>query len=174
VIPTVVVGDLSEKQTRKQLIDPMFEQWGWRVVPYPDDLPSSGTYAIEEYPNEAGPADYALYADGRVIGIVEAKRLTVNPQGVSIQAECYSRGIWIRAGAAASLLIGLSDVGGTGMADAGNVRGANVEKSSIPRMGIQIDPGGQREFEVIRVSQQAETVELPPVWHRYRRDRLRG
>lgn len=86
-------GDLSERETRKRFIDPILERWGWSVVPCSDDLPASGSFAIEEYPTEAGPADYALYSDGRVIGIVEAKRLTVSPQGVLTQAERYSRGI---------------------------------------------------------------------------------
>ena len=63
-------------------------------------MPSSGVplakldrCAIEEYPTESGPADYALCADGRILGIVEAKKLTLGPQNVLSQAERYSRGI---------------------------------------------------------------------------------
>ncbi len=40
-----------------------------------------------------GPADYALCADGRVLGVVEAKKITLGPEGVLTQAERYSRGI---------------------------------------------------------------------------------
>lgn len=40
-----------------------------------------------------GPADYAMCDDGRVIGGVEAKKLTIGPEGVLAQAERYSRGI---------------------------------------------------------------------------------
>jgi type I restriction enzyme R subunit len=49
--------------------------------------------AVEEWPTAAGPADYALCDEGAVRGVVEAKKLTVGPQGVLTQAERYSRGI---------------------------------------------------------------------------------
>lgn len=48
--------------------------------------------AIEEYVTDNGPADYALCVDGRLVGIVEAKKLTLGPQNVLTQAERYSRG----------------------------------------------------------------------------------
>ena len=43
-------------------------------------------------PTDNGPADYALCVDGRIVGIVEAKKLTLGPQNVLTQAERYSRG----------------------------------------------------------------------------------
>ncbi|MGO9154890.1 type I restriction endonuclease subunit R [Mycobacterium sp.] len=49
--------------------------------------------AVEEWPTAAGPADYALCDAGAVCGIVEAKKLTLGPQGVLPQAERYSRAI---------------------------------------------------------------------------------
>jgi type I restriction enzyme, R subunit len=54
---------------------------------------SSDACAIAEYPTENGPADYALCADGAVLAVVEAKKLTVGPQNVLTQAERYSRGV---------------------------------------------------------------------------------
>src|SRR5207247_2586024 len=39
-----------------------------------------------------GPADYALCLDGRILGVVEAKKITLGPQEVLTQAERYSRG----------------------------------------------------------------------------------
>ena len=38
--------------------------------------------AVEEYETTNGPADYALCVDGRILGIVEAKKLTLGPQSV--------------------------------------------------------------------------------------------
>jgi type I restriction enzyme R subunit len=38
------------------------------------------------------PADYALGADGQILGVVEAKRLSLGPQNVLTQAERYSLG----------------------------------------------------------------------------------
>ena len=49
--------------------------------------------AIEEFPTQSGPADYAPCVDGRILGVVEAKRLTLGPQEVLTQAERYSRGL---------------------------------------------------------------------------------
>src|ERR1035437_1875139 len=72
---------LSEWATRKQLIDSMLASAGWRVVPFDDQKPLSGLKrcAIEEYPTDNGPADYALCDGGRIVGIVEAKKLTLGP-----------------------------------------------------------------------------------------------
>ncbi len=68
---------------------------GWKVVPFVERKPLAAQHrcAIEEYPTAAGPADYALCADGQVIGIVEAKKLTLGPQNVLSQAERYSKGL---------------------------------------------------------------------------------
>ena len=40
-----------------------------------------------------GPADYGLVSAGRVLGVVEAKKLSVGPDGVLTQAARYSRGL---------------------------------------------------------------------------------
>jgi type I restriction enzyme R subunit len=85
----------SEFATRKQLIDGMLVAAGWKVVPFIVNKPLSVLQrcAIEEYPTELGPADYALCADGRIVGIVEAKKLTLGPQNVLSQAERYAKAI---------------------------------------------------------------------------------
>ncbi|MBP1927703.1 type I restriction enzyme R subunit [Methanolinea mesophila] len=49
--------------------------------------------AIEEYPTEKGPADYALCVDGLILGVVEAKKVSLGPQNVLTQAERYSQGV---------------------------------------------------------------------------------
>ena len=49
--------------------------------------------AVEEYGTAKGPADYALCDGGTVRAVVEAKKVTLGPQGVLIQAERYSKGI---------------------------------------------------------------------------------
>jgi type I restriction enzyme R subunit len=84
----------SERQTRKKRIDPQLESLGWKVVPFDErSLADLGNCAIEEFPTENGPADYALCVDGRIIGVVEAKKLTLGPQNVLTQAQRYSRGL---------------------------------------------------------------------------------
>lgn len=84
----------SEWLTRKQLIDPKLKAAGWRIVPFSPTKPLTqyDGCAIEEYPTENGPADYALCVNGQILGVVEAKKLTLGPQNVLTQAERYSRG----------------------------------------------------------------------------------
>jgi type I restriction enzyme R subunit len=84
----------SERQTRARRIDPKLRTSHWRIAPYEEAKPLSwyADTAIEEFPTGHGPADYGLCVNGRLLGIVEAKRLTLGPQNVLTQAERYSRG----------------------------------------------------------------------------------
>jgi type I restriction enzyme, R subunit len=84
-----------EKQTRRQRIDPRLRTAGWKVLGFDPDMPVSayGKAAVEEFETANGPADYALCSDGRALGVVEAKKVTLGPQGVLVQAERYSKGI---------------------------------------------------------------------------------
>ena len=84
----------SERQTRRDRIDPKLTVSGWDVVPVetPALLTGSGL-AVEEYETTNGPADYGLFDGGRCVGVVEAKKLTVGPQEVLTQAQRYSKGI---------------------------------------------------------------------------------
>lgn len=85
----------SEHRTRKSRIDPRLKAWGWEVVPYAPGKPLHGYkhHAIEEFPTDNGPADYALVVDGLLVGVVEAKKVTLGPQNVLTQAERYSKGV---------------------------------------------------------------------------------
>ena len=80
-----MVGE-SEWRTRKQRIDPKLDAAGWR-------LGGSSAHRSEEEETANGPADYALWLDTNIVGVVEAKKLTVGPQNVLTQAERYARGI---------------------------------------------------------------------------------
>lgn len=84
----------SERETRKRRIDPKLKASGWAVQPFDFSLPLGHYHdsAIEEYLTENGPADYALCTDAVLLGVVEAKRVTLGPQNVLTQAERYSRG----------------------------------------------------------------------------------
>ncbi len=66
----------------------------WEIIKHYDGLDTSklSHHAVEEYPTENGPADYALFVDGQFLGIIEAKKVRVSPQNVLEQAKRYSRG----------------------------------------------------------------------------------
>jgi type I restriction enzyme R subunit len=73
----------------------MLKALGWTVLPFNPDRPLQfyPNCAIEEYPTDNGPADYALCVNGEIVGVVEAKKLTLGPQNVLTQAQRYSRGV---------------------------------------------------------------------------------
>jgi len=86
----------SEWQTRKQRIDTRLRafQPSWRIVRYRGGLDFStlNGVAVEELPSANGPADGGLFIAGKLLGIIEAKKVTVNPQNVLEQAKRYSEG----------------------------------------------------------------------------------
>ena len=87
--------DESEWQTRRKRIDTRLEALGWALVPFDPAQPVSAytQHAITEYETANGPADYALCLDGKILGIVEAKRLSLGPQNALVQVERYGRGV---------------------------------------------------------------------------------
>jgi type I restriction enzyme R subunit len=86
----------SEWKTRKTRIDAQLKSLNpkWDIVQYKEgmDFPSLSRHAVEEYPTANGPADYALFVNGSLLGILEAKKVSVNPQNVLEQAKRYSSG----------------------------------------------------------------------------------
>src|SRR5689334_2503584 len=85
----------SEARTRTERIDPKLKAAGWHVAPFDPSasLGSLKAVAVEEFPTEHGPADYALLDGSGVRGVVEAKKLTVGPDGVLTQARRYAQGL---------------------------------------------------------------------------------
>lgn len=85
----------GEAVTRRNRIDPRLKSAGWSIRAQSPSEPAialSAT-AVEEFDTPLGPADYALCDGGQVRGVVEAKKVTLGPQGVLPQAERYSRAI---------------------------------------------------------------------------------
>ncbi|MFP5265570.1 MAG: type I restriction-modification enzyme R subunit C-terminal domain-containing protein [Blastocatellia bacterium] len=92
----------SEWLTRKRRIDSKLRSLNpaWEIVRYREGLDFSKLtcHAIEELPTANGPADYALFVKGKLLGIIEAKKVTVNPQNVLEQAKRYAKGIFQGSG----------------------------------------------------------------------------
>jgi len=85
-----------EWKTRKERIDKKLKLLSipWNIIKYNARLDTSvlSRHAVEEYPTASGPADYALFVKGKLLGIIEGKRVAVGPQNVLEQAKRYSRG----------------------------------------------------------------------------------
>ncbi len=91
-----MIAKESERRTRKERIDPRLKAAHWSaIVPYSpaSDTRSLSATAVEEYETADGPADYALCDGGGILGVVEAKKVAVGPQGVLVQAERYAKAI---------------------------------------------------------------------------------
>src|SRR5438552_13128214 len=90
----------AEWLTRKSRIDTRLKQNGWQLVRFAPglDLKALDKVALEELPTANGPADYALFVNGRLLGIIEAKKVTVNPQNVLEQAKRYASGVFAAVG----------------------------------------------------------------------------
>lgn len=90
--------DLDESETRA-LIDQQLRDRGWeadtKLMRYGAGIrPAKGrNMAIAEWPTANGPADYALFVDAMLVGLVEAKRRRKNVSAAIDQAERYSIGI---------------------------------------------------------------------------------
>jgi type I restriction enzyme R subunit len=91
------VSKEKEWQTRKFRIDTRLtslpDPWKSRKYNPSIDIKSLHGTAIEEYPTDNGPADYVFIVNGKIVGILEAKKVSVNPQNVLEQAKRYSRGL---------------------------------------------------------------------------------
>ncbi len=85
----------SEWKIRKTKIDVQLNALGWKIIPYKAGMDTSilSCHAVEEYPTDNGPADYALFIKGRFLAILEAKKASVDPQNVLEQAKRYSFGV---------------------------------------------------------------------------------
>lgn len=82
----------SERETRRKRIDAKLRALGWTFSPE-QKPPPRGAYWRDEVETEAGPCDYGLYLDGKLLGLIEAKKLSLAPQNVLSQAERYAEGI---------------------------------------------------------------------------------
>ncbi len=82
-----------EWKTRKERIDTKLVSLGWKIIKYKSivDRGSLSNHAVYEYETATGPADYALFVDGQLLGFMEAKKVSTNPQEVLGQAKRYSR-----------------------------------------------------------------------------------
>ena len=82
-----------EKEARV-LIDQHLRDAGWIIQdPNAINLDEGVGIAVREFPLKTGYADYLLYADGKAIGVVEAKPKGYPLTGVETQSSKYTNGL---------------------------------------------------------------------------------
>ncbi|MDE2982013.1 MAG: DEAD/DEAH box helicase family protein [Gemmatimonadota bacterium] len=93
---------LTPEQQAREEIDGQLEACGWTVQDFSSiDIHAGRGVAVREYPLKwekggeikSGSADYLLYADGRAIGVIEAKPAGHTLEGVLPQSEKYTEGL---------------------------------------------------------------------------------
>ncbi|MDF0592100.1 type I restriction-modification enzyme R subunit C-terminal domain-containing protein [Methanotrichaceae archaeon M04Ac] len=85
-------GRPEEKARRK--IDRLLEDAGWAVQDRDNfDPRASRGIAVREFPLDTGSADYLLFVDRQVVGVIEAKPEGTTLSGVSDQSQKYLDGI---------------------------------------------------------------------------------
>lgn len=87
----------SEARTRKKRIDEKLKSslLKWKIIHHDKvvDYTALTNHAVEEFPTETGPADYALFVAGKLLGIIEAKKLAIGAGNVLEQAKRYAKGV---------------------------------------------------------------------------------
>jgi type I restriction enzyme, R subunit len=96
IVSGLMAIDELEWRTRKERIDTRLRACHppWTILKFRPglEITSLDGVAVEEYPTDNGPADYALFVGGQFLAIIEAKKVAVNPQNVLEQAKRYARG----------------------------------------------------------------------------------
>ena len=85
---------MTPEQEARREIDRQLEQCGWQVQSHAEMNISDGRgVAVREFPLKTGSADYLLYADGKAIGVIEAKPEGHTLTGVELQSGKYTVGL---------------------------------------------------------------------------------
>ena len=85
---------MTPEEKARVLIDQMFNDSGWKVVPRDEYSPTISAAAIEEGILQGGKeADYLLFINGKAVGVLEAKKasIDVSCEKVISQAEGYTQ-----------------------------------------------------------------------------------
>jgi type I restriction enzyme, R subunit len=84
----------TPEEEARQEIDRRLEECGWLIQDHKAMNIMAGLgVAVREFPLKSGFADYLLYANGKAIGIVEAKPEGHTLTGVEVQSSKYTFGL---------------------------------------------------------------------------------
>ena len=66
---------MTPEEKARLLIDARLEQSGWDIQDWKKVNPTASLgVAVREFPTSTGPVDYALFIDGKPVGVIEAKK----------------------------------------------------------------------------------------------------
>ena len=79
---------MTPEQRARQIIDTKLEQSGWIIQNFRDLNISAGAgIAVREFPTSTGPVDYALFVDGKPVGVIEAKKSTLGENITAVEEQ---------------------------------------------------------------------------------------
>lgn len=85
---------MTPEEKARTRIDQQLHEAGWLVQDYAQMHINAGLgVAIREFPLKTGEADYLLYVDGEIIGVIEAKPEGHTLTGVEMQSAKYTTGL---------------------------------------------------------------------------------
>ena len=86
--------DMKPEDSARKNIDRQLEAAGWRIQDRENlDLGASPGVAIREFSLKSGLADYALFVNRELVGVVEAKPEGTTLSGVAEQSQKYLTGV---------------------------------------------------------------------------------
>jgi len=85
---------MTPEENARRHIDRLLKAAGWQIQNLDElDLGASFGVAVREFPLTSGVADYLLFVEGKVAGVIEAKREGTTLSGVAEQSRRYSLGV---------------------------------------------------------------------------------
>lgn len=85
---------MKPEEKARRTIDAMLDASGWQVQQSDDmDIDAARGVAVCSFQMGKDEADYLLYADGKAIGVVEAKKIGTTLTGVETQSAKYTTGL---------------------------------------------------------------------------------
>ena len=79
---------MTPEQKAREIIDAKLIQSGWIIQDVKQLNPSAALgVAVREFPTDTGPVDYALFVEGKPVGVVEAKKSDVGEDITTVESQ---------------------------------------------------------------------------------------
>ena len=77
---------MQPEEQARLTIDRKLEQSGWTIQDMSKlNLTASLGVAVREFPTNTGPVDYALFVEGKPVGVVEAKKIELGEKITTVE-----------------------------------------------------------------------------------------